>query len=450
MSSVEVSREQLKEQLWEIASELLDVGLQELGLQGFERLVMEKSDEMGLLLLQHKVQQLNPTETRLHINGKSWHKKETRSCRYRSVMGFLQLSRSLYVCQQTGERLYPLDQLLGIEQRWTPLARQCCAQLVASMPAREAVTHCKLLCRMPYGHEVLRRKALELGEQLESSLSSLEEALWEQKPWPQRATSMSLSLDRVSLPLVEQQPQGVDRRKGPHPVVWRMVFCVCLQLADENGDILWSWKAASMPGQAEKLWQRTELLLEALESSSAGLRRVFLSDGAKEFDALYQRLCPGWQRAIDLYHLLEYLADALCADGKRPQGQLAAWKKQLLEEQGAIGSVLVQLDSMKLCDEVDSAFGYIESRLESMNYAFLANQGLPVASGAIESTCKQLVNLRFKRCGARFRGQGAQALLHLRAAYLSDDAFEHHISSLLKPAFNLDVEQNTDDRLCAA
>ena len=74
-----------------------------------------------------------------------------------------------------------------------------------------------------------------------------------------------------------------------------------------------------------------------------------------------------------------------------------------------------------------------------MNDAALRQKGLPIGSGAVESTCKQLVNMRFKRAGARFRPQGAQKLLTLRGLFLSDGAWQYHVPRTLAPAADIDI-----------
>jgi hypothetical protein len=50
-----------------------------------------------------------------------------------------------------------------------------------------------------------------------------------------------------------------------------------------------------------------------------------------------------------------------------------------------------------------------------MDYATYIQQGLPIASGVIEATCKTLVTQRMKCSGMRWSSPGGQAVLTLRA-----------------------------------
>ncbi len=57
--------------------------------------------------------------------------------------------------------------------------------------------------------------------------------------------------------------------------------------------------------------------------------------------------------------------------------------------------------------------------------AFYAQQGLPLATGAVEGACKNVVKDRMERSGMRWSEDGAEAMLKLRATYLSGDLEEY-------------------------
>lgn len=74
--------------------------------------------------------------------------------------------------------------------------------------------------------------------------------------------------------------------------------------------------------------------------------------------------------------------------------------------------------------------GYLHNNRERMKYDIYLANGWPIASGSVEGACKNLIRDRFERSGMRWTPETAEALLRLRAAYLSGDLdayWEFHI-----------------------
>ena len=63
---------------------------------------------------------------------------------------------------------------------------------------------------------------------------------------------------------------------------------------------------------------------------------------------------------------------------------------------------------------------YFLNQRPRMDYATYRQQGLPIASGVIEATCKTLVTQRMKCSGMRWGMPGGQAILTLRSLIQSD------------------------------
>ena len=69
---------------------------------------------------------------------------------------------------------------------------------------------------------------------------------------------------------------------------------------------------------------------------------------------------------------------------------------------------------------VAEALGYVENNRGRMDYPRYRRLGLPVSSVAVESTIKQ-INRRIKGTEKLWLEGGAESVLQLRAAYLSED-----------------------------
>lgn len=129
---------------------------------------------------------------------------------------------------------------------------------------------------------------------------------------------------------------------------------------------------------------------------------------------------------VDLYHALEHLglvAGLVLGEGSHAaKAWLAARKKELLEQ--GVAPVLVALadlkpDTVVAAEEVRKAIGYFQANAVRMDYPQFITQQFPIGSGAIESTCKALVEERVKGAGMRWTQAGAQAVLSLRAVQRS-------------------------------
>ena len=63
--------------------------------------------------------------------------------------------------------------------------------------------------------------------------------------------------------------------------------------------------------------------------------------------------------------------------------------------------------------------GYFEKNAARMRYDEYLREGYPIASGVIEGACRHFVKDRMERSGMRWCLAGAQAMLNVRAIYLS-------------------------------
>jgi hypothetical protein len=70
---------------------------------------------------------------------------------------------------------------------------------------------------------------------------------------------------------------------------------------------------------------------------------------------------------------------------------------------------------------VESLFRTDPNRGTAVRYDQYLAQGLPIASGSVEGACKNLIKDRMERSGMRWTESMAEAIVRLRAIYLSGD-----------------------------
>ena len=141
---------------------------------------------------------------------------------------------------------------------------------------------------------------------------------------------------------------------------------------------------------------------------------------------------------LDLFHVLERLWQA--AHCFHPEGSEAAQAfvtdrlERILE--GQVGYVIGGLKQMATKhrlrgskkDQLSKVIGYLERNRRFMHYDEYLAAGYPIGSGVAEGACRHLVKDRMEGTGMRWRTEGAQAMLDLRAVYLNDDwdTFQTH------------------------
>jgi hypothetical protein len=156
-------------------------------------------------------------------------------------------------------------------------------------------------------------------------------------------------------------------------------------------------------------------------------RWIGLSDGGNGLEDWMDGHFPGAVKILDFRHASEYLS-ALAKQyrrGEEADTLLAAWCHVMKHEGGrAILKVLEALDRRKMTQaartEHERTTNYIRKNVTRMNYPKYLEHGWQIATGAVESACKTVVNQRLCMGGMRWGESGSDAVCHLRALYRSE------------------------------
>jgi hypothetical protein len=159
----------------------------------------------------------------------------------------------------------------------------------------------------------------------------------------------------------------------------------------------------------------------------AAKRRAFVGDGAALNWAVQQRWFARFEPIVDFIHVLSYVFAAAMAGRPFAEGWPAyqewiswVWKGEVKETLAAMRRRLGELAEGTAAHEVVSqSLAYLEGQAARMDYGRYRKEGLPIMSSIIESTVKQ-VGRRVKGTEKFWSEEGAEAVLQLRADYLSD------------------------------
>lgn len=174
----------------------------------------------------------------------------------------------------------------------------------------------------------------------------------------------------------------------------------------------------------------------ALRQGSHIQHHVALCDGCEALQSRIANHFPNFTQVLDFIHADEYLWDVANSLFGEPNAPRTAWmiKHTLQMLSGQTGQLIA--DFRQLAQEAPTtatqraqlvkAANYFERNLAYMDYPTYLARGWPIASGVIEGACRHFVKDRCELSGMRWSQEGAENLLHLRAAAENDDWEAYH------------------------
>jgi hypothetical protein len=161
---------------------------------------------------------------------------------------------------------------------------------------------------------------------------------------------------------------------------------------------------------------------------------VFVSDGAPwiwdRLDWVVKRVGLDSKKVaytLDWCHALHHVGLALAAVGLPAEEHRRVFKKlRKWLKKGDAGKVLNELERLGeehgVLEAMATPVAYLDKHLEGghLDYGKMQRRGLPIGSGAIESTIRRVINLRLKGNGMMWCEGNAEGMLLLRAAALTD------------------------------
>lgn len=360
---------------------------------------------------------------------------------YHTMAGSIHVMRSLY--RQQGERNAKVRDTISLRagvvaDGWLPQTARAMAHRVQQTTSREAADSAAEMGRLVYSRCSFERVAHAVGQLYGERNVDIDDALITAYEPPAEARSVSVGLDRVSLPTIELLPRPVGRPKKGAPkrplvVVWKMMWVATVTLHDKHGDALHTIRYGAMPDDGcESLLHGAAGDVNELLRKRPRLKVCLLSDGAHDLVAhlqkeVAQRVNGDVRQGIDFWHLVEKLGSASKLLEGDHDKRMARWRLRLLNVEHAAVDILGELresgrEHVRVgeTEPVHEAITYLQNHRGNMHYAALRAAGLPIGSGNTEATCKTLVEVRAKRAGSRWNPNTCRHIIHLRALATSD------------------------------
>ena len=163
--------------------------------------------------------------------------------------------------------------------------------------------------------------------------------------------------------------------------------------------------------------------------------RVGLTDGERALQTRTSKAVGGITLILDIIHAIEKLWKIAYFFHPEGSDEAVAWvrARALRLLQGGVSQVVKGLaksaTARRFTGEkrktIDGVRAYFRRNRSRMRYHEYLRDGLPIASGAVEGACRNLIKDRMERSGMRWTIDTAEALVKLRAAYLSSDFEEY-------------------------
>jgi hypothetical protein len=361
-----------------------------------------------------------------------------------SLLGPLRLTRHYYHCRHCKQGTMPRDGLLGLrDQDLTPAAEEvvCLAGLLDSFA--EAAT--QVLCRLANVRlaESTVERATEAAGGRVAAAQAAGQTFGAARDW---AWHKDAEGKTVAYVLADSTGVGMQGANGA-AAEGRMANVAALANPVPAERERWAdpTRRAPPPWQARYLaglrpWSEVGEALRR-QGHQVGMDRaerwIALSDGAVGLEDFLRQNFPRVEAVIlDFYHAAEYLGELAQALHPEDEAAAAAWRGEWchrLKHEGG-QAVLAALRALpprggaaRECWE--RVVGYFANQVHRMDYPTYRAKGWQIGSGVIESACKRVVGQRLKGAGMRWGADGADALCHLRALFLSDagqwEAFWH-------------------------
>jgi Uncharacterised protein family (UPF0236) len=362
-------------------------------------------------------------------------KRQERTRHLVGLVGDYALRRDYYWCAACRQGEAPLDEALGLGPGTiSPGLTRVVARAAVDATFTPAVEQVQEAVGATLSDETGRRLAEQIGAVAEAQTqAAIARAQQGQSVWAEAEVQ---SAEDTTILAVEVDGVLVHQEEG-----WQEMKVVTVaplgpevQIDRESGRTYLAWGAASYgvgTEEAEAFWWR--VYVEALRrglGTPAVRTIVVLGDGARWI----------WERAraflglagvevveiVDIYHAYGYLwavGNALFGAGSPGA---AAWVEPLKDQLYRHGAapVLAALAALtppteEAVQAIADAQTYFTRNATRMDYPQFVARQFPIGSGAVESSCKGLVEARLKQAGMRWGVPGSQAIASLRAVHRS-------------------------------
>jgi len=414
-------------------------GNPEMSFEQIEEALAQQLNAIGSGTTEHLLGQYDAPGSALQCGqGKKWTSKGPSKRLIETPYGAVSVLAHVYQTSAGGRVRIPLAERARLISSATPRMAKMTAAKLAEMSCAAVARDLECNHQRP----ISKSYAQDLGQAVAALVTTHEGQLddWQPKSTVAEVVTIAIGVDGAHLN---------TRQPG-----WRQSMAGTLALYDRDGQRLETLYAGAGPGDTPpkgkaSFFKRMDSLIKKLRQSYPQAHVVGLSDGASDLQNYLADCCD--EHLLDYHHAAEYLSKASAAFSVEGGGENSesarAWareQRETLRDKPAgalevlatlrrrLGLAAAQPGEIKLPamsqaqqEAVQSAETYFVNHIGNMDYAGWQERKLPIGSGVTEAACKTLIKQRMCQSGMRWSIEASDALISLRALYLTPSRWNH-------------------------
>jgi hypothetical protein len=382
-----------------------------------EEAIQQALNEAGTLASGEALKQFDTDGSPLVIGSTHWTSKGSEPKAYQTPYGEVSVARHVYQTSEGGITFCPLERDARIILTSTPRFAMQISHKYGEGPAGRVVKDLTQNHGRPVAESFVQNTAAAVAAVVQAK----------EEPWhyatpklPELICTIGVGVDGTCMLVVEDGP--------------RQAMVGSISLYDKEGERRHTIYLAATPeyGKAT-FYQRVAREIEHVKQLYPQAHLTGVADGSEDNWTFLRQYTQ--DECVDFYHVTTYLSWVAKAVHPRNFEARQAWLDdschKLKHEKGYAKKLLEQIQGLPVeglselvREQLEKAKTYFGNHHEQMKYAERLEANLPIGSGVTEAACKTIVKMRMCRGGAKWKEQGAAAVLSLRTLIYTEGRWE--------------------------
>jgi hypothetical protein len=381
-------------------------------------------NEVGVVATGEALKRFDADGEVIVVGGTKWYAKAPEEKYFQTPYGEVIVARHVYERARGGKTFCPLEQGARIMRNATPRF----AKMVAHKLAQGSAADVQRDLTENHGRALSKLLAQELSAFVSAVVQAKEE-LWHYATPKLDAdiANVGIGIDGTCMLLCEGQ--------------WREAMTGSISLYSRCGERQHTIYVGAAPEHGKfAFYARMEREIAHVKQLYPQARYVGIADGAKSNWDFLERHVD--EQILDFYHATEYVtqaADAIFSgdQARERSNWLDTHCSGLKHDWDGARKMLAEWEtvdqkgwSKERREKLSESIRYFKNHVRQMHYARYQDMGMPIGSGVTEAACKTLVKQRLCRSGMRWKEDGAQMILSLRALLLTQTRWSQFWSKI--------------------